>query len=230
MRRVQVASATALAAAAGAAVADAGGNAVDAAIGASIASMCTEIGIIAPAGSGFVTIWPRSGDHRPARSHSFDRDAAMTGNRSVNDRRPDTHSPRILRDAGTAGRPKQGRSVNSTVFRSLTVTGDPHSGYGGRSSPVSTTTRSRSLASVTSRTLTSGRPTSSPHLAIGSDEARTPGSGWFRTPPDSSGPCCSSRTPAAITPRSNAKRHHMPTRTVGRERRGWGEPVQASSP
>jgi gamma-glutamyltranspeptidase/glutathione hydrolase len=62
MRRVQVASATALAAAAGAAVADAGGNAVDAAIGASIASMCTEIGIIAPAGSGFVTIWPRSGD------------------------------------------------------------------------------------------------------------------------------------------------------------------------
>ncbi len=58
MRRVQVASATALAAAAGAAVADAGGNAIDAAIGASIASMCTEIGIIAPAGSGFVTIWP----------------------------------------------------------------------------------------------------------------------------------------------------------------------------
>ena len=62
MRRVQIASATALAAAAGAAVADAGGNAIDAAIGASIASMCTEIGIIAPAGSGFVTIWPKDGD------------------------------------------------------------------------------------------------------------------------------------------------------------------------
>jgi len=62
MRRVQVASATALAAAAGAAVADAGGNAIDAAIGASIASMCTEIGIIAPAGSGFVTIWPKDGE------------------------------------------------------------------------------------------------------------------------------------------------------------------------
>jgi len=58
MRRVQVASATNLAAAAGAAVADAGGNAIDAAIGASIASMCTEIGIIAPAGSGFITVWP----------------------------------------------------------------------------------------------------------------------------------------------------------------------------
>ena len=58
MRRVQIASATPLAAAAGAAVADAGGNAIDAAIGASIASMCTEIGIIAPAASGFITVWP----------------------------------------------------------------------------------------------------------------------------------------------------------------------------
>ncbi len=62
MRRVQIASATGLAAAAGAAVADAGGNAIDAAIGASIASMCTEIGIIAPAGSGFVTVWPSGGE------------------------------------------------------------------------------------------------------------------------------------------------------------------------
>lgn len=62
MRRVQVASATSLSAAAGAAVADAGGNAIDAAIGASIASMCTEIGIIAPAGSGFVTVWPADGE------------------------------------------------------------------------------------------------------------------------------------------------------------------------
>jgi gamma-glutamyltranspeptidase/glutathione hydrolase len=62
MRRVQVASATQLAADVGAAVADAGGNAVDAAIGASIASICTEIGIIAPAASGFLTIWPGDGD------------------------------------------------------------------------------------------------------------------------------------------------------------------------
>jgi gamma-glutamyltranspeptidase/glutathione hydrolase len=62
MRRVQVASATQLAADAGAAVADAGGNAVDAAIGATITSMCTEIGIIAPAASGFLTIWPVGGD------------------------------------------------------------------------------------------------------------------------------------------------------------------------
>ena len=62
MRRVQVASATQLAADVGASVADAGGNAVDAAIGATIASMCTEIGIIAPAASGFLTIWPADGE------------------------------------------------------------------------------------------------------------------------------------------------------------------------
>jgi gamma-glutamyltranspeptidase / glutathione hydrolase len=62
MRRVQIAAPTQLAADAGAAVADAGGNAVDAAIGASIASMCTELGIIAPAGSGFLTIWPANGE------------------------------------------------------------------------------------------------------------------------------------------------------------------------
>jgi gamma-glutamyltranspeptidase/glutathione hydrolase len=62
MRRVQVASATQLAADAGATVADAGGNAVDVAIGASLASMCSEIGIIAPTASGFVSIWPADGD------------------------------------------------------------------------------------------------------------------------------------------------------------------------
>ncbi len=62
MRRVQVASATQLAADVGASVADAGGNAIDAAIGATIASMCTEVGIIAPAASGFLTIWPADGE------------------------------------------------------------------------------------------------------------------------------------------------------------------------
>ena len=62
MRRVQIASATQLAADAGAEVADAGGNAVDAAIGATIVSMCAEIGIIAPAASGFLTIWPAGGE------------------------------------------------------------------------------------------------------------------------------------------------------------------------
>lgn len=62
MRRVSIASASRLAADAGAAVADAGGNAVDAAIGSAICSMVTEPGIIAPGAGGFITVWPSSGD------------------------------------------------------------------------------------------------------------------------------------------------------------------------
>lgn len=58
MRRVSIASASQLAANAGSVVADVGGNAVDAAIGAVICSMVTEPGIIAPGGGGFLTIWP----------------------------------------------------------------------------------------------------------------------------------------------------------------------------
>lgn len=62
MRRVSIASASRLAADAGAAVADLGGNAVDAAIGAAICSMVTEPGIIAPGAGGFVTVWPDGED------------------------------------------------------------------------------------------------------------------------------------------------------------------------
>jgi gamma-glutamyltranspeptidase/glutathione hydrolase len=62
MRRISIASASRLAADAGAAVADLGGNAVDAAIGAAICSMVTEPGIIAPAAGGFVTVWPDGHD------------------------------------------------------------------------------------------------------------------------------------------------------------------------
>jgi gamma-glutamyltranspeptidase/glutathione hydrolase len=61
MRRVSIASASQLAADAGSAVADAGGNAVDAAIGASICSMVTDPGIIAPGSGGFMTVWPSDG-------------------------------------------------------------------------------------------------------------------------------------------------------------------------
>ncbi|MBT8211865.1 MAG: gamma-glutamyltransferase family protein [Acidimicrobiia bacterium] len=57
MSRVTIASGSQLSADAGAAIADAGGNAVDAAIGAAIVSMCTEPGIIAPGASGYLTIW-----------------------------------------------------------------------------------------------------------------------------------------------------------------------------
>jgi gamma-glutamyltranspeptidase/glutathione hydrolase len=62
MRRISVASASQLAANAGSAVADAGGNAVDAAIGAAICSMVTEPGIIAPGSGGFITVWPADGE------------------------------------------------------------------------------------------------------------------------------------------------------------------------
>jgi len=61
MRRTTVAAPTELAARAGAAVADEGGNAVDAAIAATVVAMCTELGIVAPAASGFITVWPPEG-------------------------------------------------------------------------------------------------------------------------------------------------------------------------
>jgi gamma-glutamyltranspeptidase/glutathione hydrolase len=51
-----------LSADAGAAIADAGGNAVDAAVAGVLVSMCTDPGVIAPGASGFVTIWPADGE------------------------------------------------------------------------------------------------------------------------------------------------------------------------
>lgn len=62
MRRVSIASASQLAADAGAVVADSGGNAVDSAIGAAICSMVSDPGIIAPGSGGFVTVWPQDAD------------------------------------------------------------------------------------------------------------------------------------------------------------------------
>jgi gamma-glutamyltranspeptidase/glutathione hydrolase len=58
MARTLVAAASAAAADAGRAVADLGGNAVDAAIGSVVASMATELGIVSPGAGGFITIWP----------------------------------------------------------------------------------------------------------------------------------------------------------------------------
>lgn len=58
MARTLVAAASAAAADAGSAVADLGGNAVDAAIGSVVASMTTELGIVSPGAGGFITIWP----------------------------------------------------------------------------------------------------------------------------------------------------------------------------
>ena len=62
MSRTVVAAASTAAAEAGSVVADLGGNAVDAAIAATVASMSTELGIVSPGGGAFITIWPAEGE------------------------------------------------------------------------------------------------------------------------------------------------------------------------
>ncbi len=57
MTRVAVATTSALAARAGQQIADAGGNAVDCAVGTAIMSMNTEPGVCAFAGGAYVTVW-----------------------------------------------------------------------------------------------------------------------------------------------------------------------------
>ncbi|MGF1539014.1 MAG: gamma-glutamyltransferase [Pleurocapsa sp.] len=56
-RKVIIASDARIVVDSGATVANRGGNAVDAAIAATLSSMCTNLGIIAPGASGFITIW-----------------------------------------------------------------------------------------------------------------------------------------------------------------------------
>jgi len=81
VRRVSIASASQLAADAGAAVADIGGNAIDAAIAAIVTSMCAEPGIVAPGASGFITIDPAGGE-----AVVFDAYAEMPGRAADPDR------------------------------------------------------------------------------------------------------------------------------------------------
>ncbi len=61
-RKVIIASDAQIVVNAGAAVANRGGNAVDAAIAATISSMSTNLGIIAPGANGFITIWSKEKD------------------------------------------------------------------------------------------------------------------------------------------------------------------------
>ncbi|WP_019506856.1 gamma-glutamyltransferase [Pleurocapsa sp. PCC 7319] len=61
-RKVIIASDAQIVVDAGAAIANRGGNAVDAAIAATLSSMCTNLGIISPGASGFITIW-RQGEN-----------------------------------------------------------------------------------------------------------------------------------------------------------------------
>ncbi len=62
MTRVAIAASSEISAQAGAQLADAGGNAVDAVLGAALVSMCTDIGIVSPAGGALIAIWPTNGD------------------------------------------------------------------------------------------------------------------------------------------------------------------------
>jgi len=58
MPKVAIAASSKISAEAGAALADSGGNAVDAVLGAALVSMCTDIGIVSPGAGALVTIWP----------------------------------------------------------------------------------------------------------------------------------------------------------------------------
>jgi gamma-glutamyltranspeptidase/glutathione hydrolase len=80
-----VAAASTAAAEAGAAVADLGGNAVDSAIAAVLASMTTELGIVSPGAGGFITIWPA--DDAPIVIDAY---AEMPGRGRPKDRRVST--------------------------------------------------------------------------------------------------------------------------------------------
>jgi gamma-glutamyltranspeptidase/glutathione hydrolase len=62
MTRVAIAASSEISAQAGAELADAGGNAVDAVLGAALVSMCTDIGIVSPAGGALIAIWPPADD------------------------------------------------------------------------------------------------------------------------------------------------------------------------
>jgi gamma-glutamyltranspeptidase / glutathione hydrolase len=62
MRRVAISASSRAGADAGVVIADQGGNAVDAAIAATVAAMISDPGIIGPGAGCFLTIWPAAGD------------------------------------------------------------------------------------------------------------------------------------------------------------------------
>lgn len=62
MKSVVIAAPSEFAASAGAAIADDGGSVVDALIAATLTAMCSEPGVCAPGGGGFLTVWPAAED------------------------------------------------------------------------------------------------------------------------------------------------------------------------
>jgi gamma-glutamyltranspeptidase / glutathione hydrolase len=62
MKSVVIAAPSEYSASAGAAIADDGGSVVDALIAATLTAMCSEPGVCAPGGGGFLTVWPAGED------------------------------------------------------------------------------------------------------------------------------------------------------------------------
>lgn len=81
MTKVAIAADSKLAANIGAEIIAQGGNAIDAALAATLTSMCCELGVMAPGGSGFITIWPQ--DREPVVIDAY---AAMPGKDFPGDR------------------------------------------------------------------------------------------------------------------------------------------------
>lgn len=87
MKSVVIAAPSGYAAAIGAAVADSGGSAVDALIATTLTAMCSEPGVCAPGGGGFLTVWPAGDD-----PISIDGYMAMPGRDLPPDRPLNTYS------------------------------------------------------------------------------------------------------------------------------------------
>ncbi|WP_088430985.1 gamma-glutamyltransferase [Halomicronema hongdechloris] len=62
MARVTIAAGSQITADAGATIANQGGNAVDAALAATLVAMSTDLGVMAPGASGFIAVWPAAGE------------------------------------------------------------------------------------------------------------------------------------------------------------------------
>ncbi len=106
--------------------------------------------------------------------------AAILESWLVHDRRPHPglgQVNRCLCHTSRAGRPNTGRSTNSTRRRSLTTPTEPQSGHDRDGCATSMCTLS-GVVSSTASTLTSGSPTSSSHMAIGSVITGVLQAGW----------------------------------------------------
>ena len=165
--------------------------------------------------------------HLPARSVIAAAGAAIRGSVSVN---VTTEQPafgqrhRRFDHTSRVRRPKHGRSASSTSSTSWAWTPPPQPGHTGRSARVVIAIRTNRGHSPTPMTLTSGRPTSSSHMRVGSVSNRGSSIRMRKTHPESSSPCPRPGTPALPhpTPRSEA-----PVVVLCSDHRRWPEDLDA---